>query len=247
MTQEPLAARLARVAKSLGHGIAKGGRNTHSNYDYTSAAAVNREVGAALSAEGLAVTVAFEVLPLSTAEMVFLRAFVTYHGSGEKLTSEGLGAGKAIKGDEKLLMKAQSVAVKYAHVNAMTLGMGEDPEADPEPEVSQSEPERRMTDHVPPVDPMDIAHSVLVDAAVGIIWENMVGADFRSGEQMSGWIKACAHVLPAMPKPAGAAVWRWLKTQGARVEIGVSVEMLTAAIEAAAATDDESRSTEKGE
>lgn len=147
---DSLSTRLARVAKRLGHGVAKDKRNDYSNYGYTSAAAVNKTVGAALSAEGIAITVAFEILPLSTVDQPWVRAMVTYHAGAESLTTEGLGAGKvATKNDEKQLMKAQSVAVKYAHVNAMALGMGEDPESDDDSQAAP-EPEKPAAQRVDP-------------------------------------------------------------------------------------------------
>lgn len=125
-------ARLSDAAKAIGHGIAQRAQNDHHGYSYTSAAAVNRTVGAALSAEGVTVSVRFEILPPSSFAMIWLRAIVTYRSEGGTMETEGLGAGKQIKGGEKALLKAQSVAVKYAHVHTMKLGMGEDPEADDE-------------------------------------------------------------------------------------------------------------------
>lgn len=131
METKSIAPRLVAAAKAIGFGIPKDG-HIKGMYDYTSSAGTLRRVGPALTDQGIATTIRLELEPQSTVDSVMLKVYVTYHADGcEPLTTEGYGVGKASGGrDEKALLKAQSSAIKYAHILAFSLAMGFDPEED---------------------------------------------------------------------------------------------------------------------
>lgn len=133
--------KLVAAAKAVGFGVEKDG-SIRGMYDYTSSAGVLRKIGPALAAQGIALTVELDILPQSTVESVMLKVKVTYHADGcEPLSTWGGGVGKASgRNDEKALLKAQSSAIKYAHILAFSLAMGFDPEEDDGKEEEPEEP-----------------------------------------------------------------------------------------------------------
>lgn len=137
----PLARRLARAASRCAY-VQKDRDNAAQGYRYASAAAVLQKINEALAAEEIATTVRVELLsaaptPSGKQTVVTVKVYVTYHGpDGDRLTTEGLGSG-ADSGD-KAVMKAQTAAIKYAHLLAFNVSTGDDPEADEETDRAAS-------------------------------------------------------------------------------------------------------------
>lgn len=133
-----LAKKLSEVGRAIGYGVPKDGRNAAQGYDYTSAARVSITVGPELAARRVAVSTAIDVIHREAfpnakgnrQHHIVLRVTMTFvdGDGGETLSVQAIGEG--VDSGDKASAKAMTMAVKYAYVQAFTLAMGEDPEAD---------------------------------------------------------------------------------------------------------------------
>lgn len=127
-----LASKLSRAAAACAH-VTKEGRNDYHKYRYAKAEDVFEAVNAALAAQNVSVTVALDILAQSSdgkSREATVKARITYHDgdSDATLTTEGIGSGQD-QGD-KAVMKATTVALKYAYIGSLVISTGDDPEAD---------------------------------------------------------------------------------------------------------------------
>lgn len=133
-----LATKLSEVGRAIGYGVPRDGRNSAQGYDYTSAARVSITVGPELAARRVAVSTAIDVIHREAFQNVkgnrqhhiVLRVTMTFidGDGGETLSVQAIGEG--VDSGDKASAKAMTMAVKYCYVQAFTLAMGEDPEAD---------------------------------------------------------------------------------------------------------------------
>jgi len=149
--KKTLAGKLAEVAAEVAY-IHKDKRNEFHRYSYASAEAVLRKVNPAVASRGISVSPAVEIVSAldatiptkqGTAQIatVRVRLVLTDADSGETQTIEALGTG--MDSGDKAIMKAQTAAVKYAWMMALSLATGDDPEADEATDEATSAAPRR--------------------------------------------------------------------------------------------------------
>jgi hypothetical protein len=143
-----LASKMSEVSAECAY-VQKTGRNDFHRYNYATAAAVLEKVNEALARRKIAVFPEFSILDQRTvptkqgeAILATVKARLTLVDgeTGETGAIEGIGSG-ADNGD-KAVMKANTAAVKYAWMVALTIATGDDPEADTSIDAATSEPQR---------------------------------------------------------------------------------------------------------
>ena len=244
MSKDPdsIETRLVAVAKALGWGIAKTGEVNFgkTRYSYTKSADTLRTVGPALAAEGIALALTMELAPYSTFEKVHLKVSVTYCAEGcGTLTTEGYGAGKSAAGDEKAILKAQSSAIKYAHIMAFSLAMGFDPEEDDNRAETDGARERREErgqladmEQRGGEDLWKRTREVMREVGASDVAVKVLGDAFNQDEEIRAWISDAGWAFAAAPTWARAQMGQWLTYQGGRCDL--TEEQIRAALKTAA-------------
>lgn len=131
--ESQLAWKLAQVASECSY-IQKDGKNDFHKYRYVSAANILYEVNAALSRIGIAVYPHPELVELRWLDkggsfaLVKISLTLVDTDSGASTVIVGLGSGQ--DNGDKAVMKAQTAALKYAWMLALSISTGDDPEAD---------------------------------------------------------------------------------------------------------------------
>lgn len=135
-----LAAKLALIAQECGY-VQKDATNKFHGYKYASAAAVFGKINDALAKHRVCSTVHVDLL--STAVLAngrdtvyTVRVTLTVHDgeTGERFVTDAIGSG--MDAGDKGVMKAQTVALKYAWMLALNISTGDDPEGDDAADVA---------------------------------------------------------------------------------------------------------------
>lgn len=143
-----LASKMSEISAECAY-VQKTGRNEFHRYNYATAASVLERVNEALAKRKIGVFPEFSILDTRTiptkqgeAILATVKARLTLIDgeTGETGAIEGIGSG-ADNGD-KAVMKANTAAVKYAWMVALTIATGDDPEADTSIDAATSEPQR---------------------------------------------------------------------------------------------------------
>lgn len=193
-----LAGRLSKAAQAAAY-VQKQGRNAHFNYKYATAADVLEKVNAALTAQGICTTVDVDLLAATERArdtLYTVKVRVHYRHAGEEVVSEAIGQGA--DNADKGIAKAQTMAMKYAHIQALMIATGDDPEEDHETDRRAQLPEvpevvEAFRGHV-----SDFGDGITYEQAAGCWLDHRasLGADY--GQQEWKWLLT---LLPDVPKP----------------------------------------------
>ena len=134
---QKLAKKFVEVMRDCSH-VAKNGSNDFHKYKYATASDVLEKVNASLTKHGIASVVTPTLLSVqevttakgNTERLATVEVTVTLIDgeSGESFAIKGLGSGQ--DAGDKSIAKAQTMALKYAYLESLTIATGDDPEAD---------------------------------------------------------------------------------------------------------------------
>lgn len=145
MENTKIAKKLVNVMIECGH-IAKNGLNSYHQYKYATAEDVLLKVNSALTKNKIASVVIPEIASMvdvinlkgNTEHLVTVNVQIKLidSESGECVDLFGIGSGQ--DAGDKAVMKAQTVAIKYAYMMSLCIATGDDPEADTKTDENSS-------------------------------------------------------------------------------------------------------------
>lgn len=136
-TQSSIAKKMVQVMRDCGY-IQKDATHSYHKFNYVSAGAILEKVNESLVRNGLATFCKPEIISTEIVstnkggqeKLVTIRLALTIidSDSGESIEIFGLGSGQ--DAGDKGVLKAQTLALKYAWMTTLNIATGDDPEAD---------------------------------------------------------------------------------------------------------------------
>lgn len=220
-----IAQKLAAAAAACAY-VQKDGSNTHFRYRFVSAANILGHVNDALAAAGLAVVgTSPEVVSSEGAgkdRVVTVRTTVTVADteSDERATFAGMGSG--MDTGDKAVMKAQTAALKYAWMGALSISTGDDPEADEETDKRAAQAPKKPDAKAQPApkreEPRPERGGELGPAPAGLEgFLARVGEVELPGEAVAVWMR---HRAELSKLPNGTREYAWSALRRRTEEVG---------------------------